>query len=319
MFSRKVAQAIREAEESGLLGGRNQDVLTGFSGNKLIGTLQRLAALIAQEAQGDDTCYLEIGVFQGLTLLSVAGEAPAMACYGIDNFAYFDPDGKNQAIVEARRSALGLNNVALINMDYEDALEQLSRHVGDKQVGLLFVDGPHDYRSQLMCLELAVPYLHPEAVIVVDDSNYRHVRQANRDFLVTHTEFKLLFEAYTGSHPGNMSQGELAEAKKGWWNGVNILVRDPFNHIQPMFPPTLRQRDLYENEHITHSSAFSHLLPQAVRLLQTLDSNSIPAMIRQLLKLKRNLRESKRQGGVLFPSMNTFSADLPHSRFNESV
>lgn len=319
MFSRKVAEAIREAETSGLLGETQQGVLTGFSGKKLIGTLQRLAALLAREAHGGNTCYLEVGVFQGLTLLSVAREASGMPCYGIDNFAYFDPEGKNQAIVEARRSTLDLNNVFLINMDYEDAMERLDQQIGGKQVGLFFVDGPHDYRSQLMCLELAVPYLHPEAVIVVDDSNYRHVRQANRDFLVTHPEFKLLFEAYTRCHPANMSSEEHAEAREGWWNGVNILVRDPSNRIQPMFPPTLRRRDLYENEHITHSSPVSHLLPQAVRLLQALDDNSVPALFRQLVSLRKSLRESKVQRKALFPSMNTFSDDLPGSHFNESI
>ncbi|MBK7410887.1 MAG: class I SAM-dependent methyltransferase [Saprospirales bacterium] len=86
------------------------DILTGFSGKKLVGTLQRLARQFVTPEQ----CYLEIGVFQYATV---------------------------------------------INQDYEDALENLKTHIGEKKVGLFFIDGPHDYRSQLMCLLLIQPFL----------------------------------------------------------------------------------------------------------------------------------------------------------------
>ena len=95
---------------------------------------------------------------------------------------FFDPEKKNLSIVEERLTKLQLDNAFIINNDYEDALENLRHTIGDKKIGVYFIDGPHDYRSQLMCLELALPYLHEQAVIIVDDSNYRNVRQANRDF-----------------------------------------------------------------------------------------------------------------------------------------
>ena len=195
---------------------------SGYSGQKIISVLQKLNAYQAKF----NSCYLEIGVYQGFTLLNVANSTKEGIAYGIDNFAFFDPLQENQQLIEKRKTESNIENAVLINEDYEDALENLTRYIGNKKIGLLFIDGPHDYRSQLMCLLLAKPYLSKNAIIVVDDSNYLHVRQANRDFLRTNPEFKLLFEAYTACHPRNMSESEKKEALGGWWNGINILIKD---------------------------------------------------------------------------------------------
>ncbi len=172
---RRGMEAIRQASESGVMAHDKaalaSQTLTGLSGWELVGSLQRLTSLFSEDA---NACYLEIGVFQGLTLHSVAAANPEVQCYGIDNFAFFDPHKKNFSICEERKKALGNDNACLINLDYEDALESLD--LGTKKIGVYFVDGPHDYRSQLMCLELALPYLHENAFVVIDDCNSNHVR-----------------------------------------------------------------------------------------------------------------------------------------------
>ncbi len=198
----EIIKVIEESEKIGLCDNTLPDILSGFSGEKLVGLMERLAGLY----RGDENiCYLEVGVYQGLTLLSVAAANLNIKCYGIDNFAFFDPQGKNIEIIKERQSKLNIANAFLIEKDYEDALESLSEHIKNQKVGVYFIDGPHDYRSQLMCLELVLPYLSNHSVIIVDDSNYSHVRQANRDFLKTHPSLKLIFEAYTSSHPLNMT------------------------------------------------------------------------------------------------------------------
>ena len=98
-----ILEAIKAAEVEGVLGTFDESLLTGFSGKKLIGTLQRLAY---QWEHRENACYLEIGVFQGLTLLSVASACPGLPCYGIDNFAFFDSEGKNLRLVMERRARL---------------------------------------------------------------------------------------------------------------------------------------------------------------------------------------------------------------------
>lgn len=310
----KIIDAIKESETNGLISQNNSNILSGFSGNKLVGALQRLSRLYEEDV---DACYLEVGVFQGLTLLSVASACPKLACYGIDNFAYHDPNGENLAIVEQRARKLGVENKFLINQDYEDALESLKQHIYDKKVGLYFVDGPHDYRSQLMCLELALPYLHPDSVIVVDDCNYLHVRQANRDFLVTHPEFKLVFEAYTKCHPKNMDPADEAEARKGWWDGVNIIVKDSQNLLPKMYPPTERSRLLYENEHITHAARLAEITSKTIQLSNHLYSGKLVKAIKGLVQVYREISRDHEKYKERFDDMNTFSYDLPESNFNK--
>ncbi|NHZ85158.1 MAG: hypothetical protein GWP19_04680 [Planctomycetia bacterium] len=276
--------------------------LSGYSGNKLLSVLQNLS----RSTLDVNTCYLEVGVYQGLSLLSVAKEINNSIAYGIDNFAFFDKDGKNLSIIRERINKLNVLNAEILNSDYEDVLENLSLYIGDKKIGVYFVDGPHDYRSQLMCLLLIKPFLSENAVIIIDDSNYSHVRQANKDFLQTNPEFKLFFEAYTSSHPNNMMTTDKELARKGWWNGVNILVKDKKNLLSIFFPPTMRDRTLYENEHTMHAIKYP-LVP--IKLLNIYD----------LIGKYLNKRFRKRDGWYegRYKLMNTYSETLPEYRFNE--
>ncbi|MDN3517823.1 class I SAM-dependent methyltransferase [Aquisalimonas lutea] len=309
-----LAELIADAEAHGLLAEARG--LTGYSGDKLVGALQRFARY--QDGH-DGGAYLEVGVFQGLTLVSVAAAAPAVPVYGIDNFAQFDPDGENEALVQRRAADNAAENARVINADYEDALEVLTDHIGQRRVGVYFVDGPHDYRSQLMCLELIRPYLSERAIIVVDDSNYRHVRQANRDFLAVNPEYKLFYEAYTRCHPKNADASELEKMRRGWWNGVNMLVRDRYDALARDFPPTFRDRTQYENEHVVQAARHGYLAPQATLLasaLMSLNPWQAISQAKALVLARRRVRH-----GMIgsYPRMNTFSQGLPGGRFNSAL
>jgi len=306
-----LTEAVRAAESQGTVELAEAHELTGYSGLKLIGALQRLTSV-----QSDVTgaCYLEIGVFRGLTLLSVAAVNPTLPCFGIDNFAFFDRDGKNLGIVTKRRQAMNARNAHIINLDYEDALADLGRHAGDLRVVTYFVDGPHDYRSQLMCLQLALPHLHDHAVIVVDDANYNDVRQANRDFLTTHPDYALLFEAYTPCHPSNMTGEQLAAARAGWWNGVNIIVHDPQGALQRTYPPSERSRVLFENDRIVHSANIAESAPRAIRVGQLLAERKWLRWLRESKWLYDEIGEKRQQRTAPFADTNTYSASLPESR-----
>jgi Methyltransferase domain len=301
-FLVNVKKAIEDASEQGLIGER-ESVLTGFSGEKLVGMLQRFSSHL-----DENTCYLEVGVYRGLTLLSVAKSNENIDAYGIDNFAFFDKEGINYGIVKERISKLNLSNAHVINEDYEQALENLGTHLKDKKVGVYFIDGPHDYRSQLMCLLLIKPFLAKNAVIIIDDCNYRHVRQANRDFLQTHTEFKLFFEAYTNQHPLNLNEADREDQMKGWWNGVNVIVTDPNNSLKSAFPETLRERTLYENEHAIHSTKHPEVIPFLLKL-----TNAFSPIVYKFskLKTKKNLIKGR------YKEMNTYSENLVKEKFND--
>jgi predicted O-methyltransferase YrrM len=300
-----IRKSIDDAIENGLM-SEETGVLTGYSGEKMVGMLQRLA----KNTLTENTVYLEVGVYQGLTLLSVAKEIGDHKAYGIDNFAFFDKEGKNEGIVNNRIEKLGLSNAFIINKDYEDALENLDRELNGKKVGVYFIDGPHDYRSQLMCLALIKPFLAENAVIIVDDANYRHVRQANRDFLFTHPEYKLVFESYTKCHPGNVSEAEIVGHKKEWWDGVNVIVHDKKNELKAVYPPTHRSRALYENEHSIHSTKHPEVVPFLLRL-----TNFLAPIVYSFSKLKNKKEIIKGK----FQSMNVYSEDLPKEKYNDSL
>src|SRR5688572_9541062 len=132
--------ALKDANSEGLLNHGKADAarreLTGLSGNKLTGALQRLTSLFKDDPSA---CYLEVGVFQGLTLNSVASANPTVSCFGIVNFAFFDPRNENMKIVLKRIAALGNENAHLINADYEDALGSLHSRIGGAKVAVYFI------------------------------------------------------------------------------------------------------------------------------------------------------------------------------------
>lgn len=305
-----VLDAIDLANADGLLPHEKLhtalSILKGYSGSRLIGALQRLCRLFPRD---DSSCYLEIGVFQGLTLNHVAAANPGFPCFGIDNFAFFDPDKKNLGIVQDGIRNLNNSNAQLINRDYEDALAELDTWIGGRRVAVYFVDGPHDYRSQLMCLEMALPFLHERAIIVIDDSNYEHVRQANADFLATHKDWALLAEAYTSAHPRNLGDREVIAAEAGWWNGVNILGCDPSKTVPRCFPKTRRSRSTYEADHMIYAHRLAGVALEALRVwghVVTFSPVRAVAAFRQLIKCTLDQRQYRGR----FEEMNTFSEGL---------
>ncbi len=311
-FLKNVVAVIRETEECGPLTDRRADGLTGIAGMKTVGVLQRLARLFADEP---GACYVEIGVFQGMTLVSAALEAPGLACFGIDNFSILDPDSKNKEIATERMARFGAANATLIDADFEAALAELESHLGGRGIGVYFVDGPHDYRSQMVCLLLAKRYLHDHSVIVVEDANYSCVRQATADFLSGHPDFKMVFEAYSPAHPANMDADERVHWEDGWLNGVNILVHDPDGLLADMVPPTEPDRTRYFNEWLVHRLRRAELAPEAVALADAICIGDMAAeeKARKALLEKYDIWREISDGR--YPDRNTYSTGLTEGRF----
>ena len=297
-FIEKVVAAIEESERSGRM--LVLDGPAGLAGERTAGLLQRCAALAA----ADGACYVEVGVFRGYTLCSVAAAAPEMACFGIDNFVQFDPAGENRRIVSEGLARHAHGNAVLIDADFEEALRSLPERIGARRIAVYFVDGPHDYRSQFLSLELARPHFAPQAVIVIDDCNYEHVRRANADWLRCNPEFALLFEAYSAAHPDHLSGPQLVTARAGWWNGVNVLVRDPSRSLPRTHPPVDPSRQRYFNDHIVHAARYAELAPE---LLDALGSGSFGRLIRSVIGAWGRFAGR-------YPRANTYSDQLPSRR-----
>ncbi len=313
-FMEKIFRSIRDADTEGLLSDKGLDELGGLSGKKTLGALQRLIALFAGDPSA---CYLEIGVYQGLTLLSNAVQYPDFPCFGIDNFSLLDPRGENLDIVKKRMSRLKVKNAVLINEDFEDAFAHLDDTLKGRKIAVYFVDGAHNYRSQFMGLVLAMPFLHENAVILIDDANFQFVRQSTRDFLIAFPDFKMIFESYSPAHPANMAPDVLAEWEESWLNGINILVRDRGGRLPDMTPEVRRNGELYVNEWLVHRLQMAEIAPEAVELAQAIcwgDAKQETERRQALLQQFESLRE---KFSTRFPDRNTYSEGLTGSRFNE--
>ena len=287
------------------------DILTGYSGEKLITALQ----LFCKELEGSSNVYLEIGVFQGLTLLSNALHNKNISCFGIDNFSLFNEDGNNKKIVEERASKLNINNIKLIDMDFEAALDNLDKYLGGKKVGVFFIDGAHDYRSQLVSLLKIKEYLSDNCVIIIDDANYAHVRQATKDFLSSEKSFKMICEAYTKAHPANLSLNEKKIAIDVWWNGVNILVKDNNNYLSNISPDIeMEYRDQHFYNHDFMRTKYTEIISKIFNItLEYIQSKDIKI----LKKAKTLINEHDKKYFSRFKDHNTYSQNLTNFRVNK--
>lgn len=277
----KILECIRNSENGVLSDAPNQTV-EGFAGDKLTGLIQRTAKLINED-------YIEVGVWRGSSLLNTAYANPDIHCYGIDNYSQVDPNGTNKSIVIETAEKLGVTNYTLVDKDFEIALLEQP-----KGIGIYFIDGPHDYRSQLLCLAYAPRFLTKGGVIFVDDANYPHVRQATADFLNMFPEYKLVFEAYTSSHPDNMDDQTIASARKGYWDGVNMIVHDPENEFERLTPP-VPSNERFIRDHYVHIIRYAPVAAEATMVMQAISRPwQLPKAIGRFLKALLQRREQIR-------------------------
>ncbi len=159
--------------------------------------------------------YLEVGTFYGNSLLSAALFNPSTRCIGIDNFSQHNPYNENEGIV---RNNLGKfshsSNVEFYNQDYKEGIKRLFSHEPSCKVNVYYYDGFHHYRDQLQGLEIILPCLAQECVILVDDINLEDVEEANKAFLRKNPDFKSVFKVRTEKN-----------GSKDWWNGFELITR----------------------------------------------------------------------------------------------
>ena len=133
---------------------------------------------------------------------------------------------------------------------------------------------------------------------------------------MSHPEFKMVFDAYSPMHPANMAPGMLAEWEQGWLNGVNILVRDPDGYLPDMLPPVEESRELYVNEWLVHRHQFAELAPQAIDLAQSVCLNDKEKEQGRRQHLLDSFADCAELFSERFSDRNTYSGDLPQTRYN---
>ncbi|HXM55679.1 MAG TPA: class I SAM-dependent methyltransferase [Candidatus Dormibacteraeota bacterium] len=170
------------------------------------GTLQVLNLAVALLDPGE--VYCEAGVYRGCTLVGALTGNDGARALALEDFSQFDG---GRAGLERNLERFGVRDrVELAGVPFE---RHFLERGPEPPAGVYFYDAAHDYRSQLLGLLLAVPFLAERALIVVDDANWAAPRQAVADFCACRPEARLALALPTPAvdHPT-------------FWNGLQVLT-----------------------------------------------------------------------------------------------
>jgi hypothetical protein len=152
--------------------------------------------------------YVEVGAWKGRSLIAAGLGNEGADLVGIDNFAF--RDGSRAELV-ANLERFGVEGVTVLEGDAFELLE--SEALGSRRAGVYYYDAAHGYEAQLAGLELAEGHLAAAALVIVDDSDWKEVAAATRDYLANQPNARLLLEI-AGSSRGQPQ----------WWEGVQLIA-----------------------------------------------------------------------------------------------
>jgi len=133
-------------------------------------------------------------------------------------FSHDGVEGRYEAISQVISFRQVAENVAYnygFSDPFKSAVEGWINSPIDNKIGVYFFDGAHDYRSQLMGLLFAIPFLSDQALIIVDDTNFISAKQANYYFLALNSSSELILDLPT---PRNFHPT--------FWNGIQVFSFD---------------------------------------------------------------------------------------------
>lgn len=180
---------------------------------------------IAASCLDTDEAYVNIGVWDGFSLLAASLGAPESTSIGVDNFSemhqqlqpllnpnltrdYGDTRGNfYRAFRECRSPTTSFHE-----MDWKEFMQSATFPAGG--IGLAYYDGEHTEKAHQEFFEAALPHLSTECLIFIDDTRIDFVRRSVEDFLTINPDFRLLFEV-----------GGKRRRDPAWWGGFMVLGR----------------------------------------------------------------------------------------------
>ena len=199
---------LRETRDFG--DARHLVDIPGMSSPRICQFLNRLVACMDPGEH-----YLEIGCWQGRTLLSAASGNVGRLCIGCDKFR---PYGRYTGFGFKARRALQ-NNLeryadrrAAIHFYDMPSSRFFSRRRFHGTVGVYFYDGDHSYRGTRRAIVAGVRWLSRQAIVLVDDWNVARIRTGTLDGLQDASARILWHRRLEGDH-----------TEHTWWNGLGVF------------------------------------------------------------------------------------------------
>ena len=166
-----------------------------------------LLNLAAACLEGDEA-YVEIGVFHGASLIAAMLGNEGKRFVGVDSFAFRDASLEK---VHANLARFGLTPPEIV---VGDAFELVrAGALRDVPIGIWYYDAAHSYEAQLEGLRIAEPLLVPDALVIVDDTDWDDVARAMDDYLVEQPRARRVLTL----------DGKSRGAPQ-WWEGMQVLV-----------------------------------------------------------------------------------------------
>jgi hypothetical protein len=162
-----LAQCVRAAFEDALAGLGSMDErvgkVDGFCGQKHRLFFNNLTRSV------ENPRYLEVGIFRGATLCAaIAGNKVRVT--GVDNWTEYG--GKAAEFYTNLAAIRGPEaSVTIIEQDFRTVPYA---HIG--KFNIYFYDGPHSIEDQYDGIRMAMPALDDQAILLIDDWNWQHVR-----------------------------------------------------------------------------------------------------------------------------------------------
>jgi hypothetical protein len=184
--------------------------VAGMSSPKVCSFLNRLVAQMPANER-----YLEVGTWQGLTLLSAAYQNVEKVCIACDKFRFWGrwtgPGWR------ARRSFYSnlrryRDRCAYIDFHHTTCERLFAQKMVQAPIGVYFFDGDHSEAGTCFGISAAGAVLSDHAVVLVDDWNMSGVRAGAQRGLSAGGLRILWQRELQGDH-----------TKNGWWNGLGVF------------------------------------------------------------------------------------------------
>ncbi len=204
-----IAKAVLE-EHRYFVAARPLVNIDGLSSPRVCNFLNRLVSRLDA-----DECYLEIGTYKGLTLISAALDNLGKKCVGCDKFRLISSTtgigvmAKRALMSNLARYGGRLGDIAF---HHTTSRRLFARGLIDMPVGVYFYDGDHSRAGTYHGMVAAAPYLSERAVVAVDDWNDPTIRRAAARGL-RDAQLRILWQRELH---GDHSLGT-------WWNGLGVF------------------------------------------------------------------------------------------------
>lgn len=171
---------------------------------------------IAYSCLGEGECYLEIGTYQGKSLISAMIGNQRRKTYACDNFSEFTLSNSKEMLMRNLYIYKLKKDVTFFDRDFREVLNKDAIAV---PVGVYFYDGAHDQKSQYLAVKKVESLLSDEALVIIDDWR---LAEDSQSYAKVGTE-KAIAES---NHKWRMLY-ELPARYNGdramWWNGLAVF------------------------------------------------------------------------------------------------